>query len=662
MIRLNQEQRFVFSLTRAALGYDSSELIASGISENLDWQKIKSVVVYNGLSSIVYDYLQTNSVLQARSDFVEQLRGEHWANIATSLLLEKALKEALEHFSKHGLTFAVHKGLALSALVYPKLNLRPAGTDLDIFIKRIDYAKAKSLLVSLGYGLEDARFERHEAKFIGEVHFVKLIGAQKVVVDLHEDFNPNHWGKVSRFDLGGFWDSLLQVQYNDFTIPHLPVEPSLFFLAIHCAANHIFDRFILLCDIDLLIRKFCGQIKWRKIGDYARRHRCRKTLYHSLSYCRRLFSTPIPEDFLSQIKPSRLSIALTPTETLILQDRKPSKRLERYMHILLLDNPLLFFRSLFIFAHRKVEAFFIQRLQSAPEREGVLSVRRTNDRLIMVSKVKAGNDLCESVKTAVDLIGGLDKFIAPSDKVLIKPNFNSPDPYPASSDLAFIRSVVKLLQSYGVKNICIGESCGLIWQPTANVLKKRGVPELARELGVRLINFDEADEWITIEINGKHFKRVSIAKAAIDADKIVYLPNLKTHSHARFTMSLKLTVGLMNPSKRPSLHEDHLEERIGDINLAVKPTLIILDGRKCFTTHGPEKGLVRRPGLVFASEDRVALDVEAVKILKSYWALNKLNLPVWELPQIASAKALKIGAESENDYQLVTADLHRASL
>jgi hypothetical protein len=57
-----------------------------------------------------------------------------------------------------------------------------------------------------------------------------------------------------------------------------------------------------------------------------------------------------------------------------------------------------------------------------------------------VSIVKAEEDLKKSVKKVVDLTGGFKKFIKPADVVLLKPNFNTADPFPASSSTFFSRS------------------------------------------------------------------------------------------------------------------------------------------------------------------------------------------------------------------------------
>ena len=275
--------------------------------------------------------------------------------------------------------------------------------------------------------------------------------------------------------------------------------------------------------------------------------------------------------------------------------------------------------------------------------------KSANNNKIHVGRITVKDDLINDIDRAVELMGGIKKFFAPEDKILIKANFNSPDRYPASSDLKFIRAVVELLKNYGANDITIGASSGLAWHPTSKVLKKKKLPELVDELGIHLVNFDEGD-WIKVPIHGQYLQEVHIAKAAVEADRIIYLPNMKTHSLARFSMGLKFAVGLIKPDTRYFLHEGNLEEKVVEINLAIKPDLILLDARKCLITGGPAKGKRKKPGYIFASTDLIALDVEALKILKSFKAKNRLNMPIWELPQIATARKLKLGVQAEADY------------
>jgi uncharacterized protein (DUF362 family) len=107
-------------------------------------------------------------------------------------------------------------------------------------------------------------------------------------------------------------------------------------------------------------------------------------------------------------------------------------------------------------------------------------------------------------------------------------------------------------------------------------------------------------------------------------------------------------------SERLAFHLRHLKEKLVDVNLVVHPDLIIADGRKCFITGGPFSGEVREPNVILASGDRVALDVEAIKVIASYEG-SKLKDNPWSYTQIRRAVELGIGVRSEQEYNVVPA-------
>jgi uncharacterized protein (DUF362 family) len=255
----------------------------------------------------------------------------------------------------------------------------------------------------------------------------------------------------------------------------------------------------------------------------------------------------------------------------------------------------------------------------------------------LVSKVRASEDFKRDVTECVELLGGLDRAISTGDKVLVKPNFNSPDPFPGSTDLGFLRAVLELLKDAGAQ-IVVGESSGGIWRPTSNTVARLGVPDLLDEMGIEFVSFDAGEaDWVEVPIEGDFLERVTVPRVMYEADKLVYLPCLKTHKYARFTMSLKLSVGFVHPGERRSLHMSNLEEKAAEINLVWQPDLIVMDGRKAFVSGGPEKGELVEPGILMASGDMVAIDVEALKVLQSYPAQNRLGGDPYQLPQIATA-------------------------
>jgi len=273
----------------------------------------------------------------------------------------------------------------------------------------------------------------------------------------------------------------------------------------------------------------------------------------------------------------------------------------------------------------------------------------------LMSKVQASPDLKGSIKKALDLIGGLEKAVSRGDKVIVKPNFNSDDPFPASSDPEFVKTAVSLLYEAGASQVIIIESSGMPWLPTRNVLDKTGMLKAAEECGAEVRILDDR-EWIDIEIQGKRWKKnISIAKDALEENaKFVWLPCMKTHRYARFSLSLKLAVGLLGFRQRNDLHSAYIEEKIAELNLVVHPDLIIMDGRKCFVTGGPAVGRVEEPNVILASGDRIAVDVEALKILQSYNADIRPDINPWEFPQIKHAIELGLGVKGKDEIVVIS--------
>ena len=79
-----------------------------------------------------------------------------------------------------------------------------------------------------------------------------------------------------------------------------------------------------------------------------------------------------------------------------------------------------------------------------------------------------------------------------------------------------------------------------------------------------------------------------------------------------------------------------------ELNLLLKPNLIIMDGRKCFIDGGPSEGTLRESNIILASPNRVELDVEAIKIIQSYSDNSLTGLNPLEISQIKYATALGI--------------------
>lgn len=257
---------------------------------------------------------------------------------------------------------------------------------------------------------------------------------------------------------------------------------------------------------------------------------------------------------------------------------------------------------------------------------------------------------------------GVEGYVGKS--VTLKANYNSSDPYPASTHIETLRAIVEGLKAQKPASITLAERSGM--GDTAEVLSQTGVTALAKELNFNTTVLDDLpkEEWIKIEHTGTHWlKGFYLAKAFKNANKIVQTCCLKTHRYGgHFTLSMKCSVGMV--AKRvPGGIYDYMWElhsspyqraMIAEINANYNLDFAIMDGVKAFITGGPESGTVVEPNLILASRDRVALDAVGVSILKLYGAKGKVgSQDVFEQDQLKRAVELGFGVRSADEIKLV---------
>lgn len=251
--------------------------------------------------------------------------------------------------------------------------------------------------------------------------------------------------------------------------------------------------------------------------------------------------------------------------------------------------------------------------------------------------------------------------------VFLKPNYNTADPPPASTDTALLEALVQELQNAGAGQITIGDRSGMA--DTRQAMQTKGVFELADRYGLNAIVLDELDRegWQYFPAEGTHWSQgFAFARPALQAGAVVNTCCLKTHRFGgHFTLSLKNTVGLVakyvpgdSYNYMSELHSSQYQRlMIAEANSVYTPALVLLDGVEAFVNGGPEAGDVAKPGIILAGTDRVAVDVVAIGILRSLGTTSAVaEGSVWELEQIQRAIELGLGAASPEQIEIVTAD------
>ena len=245
--------------------------------------------------------------------------------------------------------------------------------------------------------------------------------------------------------------------------------------------------------------------------------------------------------------------------------------------------------------------------------------------------------------------------------VLIKPNFNTADSPPGSTHIDTIRAAVELVRENGPGRITLADRSGPA--KTSAVFREKGVFELAEQMGFECLALDEMpkDRYAKIKPPGSHWMNgFYFARPVLEADAVISLCCLKTHQYGgHFTMSLKLTTGMVHRSNMTELHTSVINQRnmIAEMNYAYKPALIVMDGVEAFYEGGPMTGTIWNANLTFAATDRVAMDAVGVAALKMHGTTRKImGKKVFEQDQIKRAAELGLGATGPDQVEIIGVD------
>ena len=242
--------------------------------------------------------------------------------------------------------------------------------------------------------------------------------------------------------------------------------------------------------------------------------------------------------------------------------------------------------------------------------------------------------------------------ILPRHRILIKINLNSSCPYPASTDPQLLGAIVDLLRDHGNDDIRVGDCSGLGYLPTRQVAQKTNIHKALK--GKAVFEAFDHEKWVKIAVNGKYLKHITVPECLYEADRIINLANLKTHSLADFSMGIKLLVGFMHPFERYALHKGRLHEKIAEMGRVIQPDLSIIDARKVFITGGPDTGDIAQGDRIFVGDNLLQTDVEAYRFLydlkRSHNCLQNLKNDPFDMPQF---KAYRAGAQPKQTWTLV---------
>ncbi len=229
-----------------------------------------------------------------------------------------------------------------------------------------------------------------------------------------------------------------------------------------------------------------------------------------------------------------------------------------------------------------------------------------------ISVVK-GHSESKIVEKAIELVGGISRYVKTGDHVLIKPNIAWDRNYKqaANTNPFVVKKLIELCKDAGASKVVVTDNpC----QSASITFIKSGIKRACRQAGAELIE-PRRSLFKYKDIGGRVIRKWPVYMPVLEADKLINVPIAKHHSLSRLTLSMKNFYGAVGGS-RGRLHQN-IHAGIVDLAHFFKPDLTIIDAVRIMYRHGPTGGSyrdVKKKNTVIAGTDFVACDAFATTL------------------------------------------------
>ena len=255
-----------------------------------------------------------------------------------------------------------------------------------------------------------------------------------------------------------------------------------------------------------------------------------------------------------------------------------------------------------------------------------------------------------AVRTGIDLLGGIGRFVQPQEKILLKPNMLSGAlPQKAiTTHPAVFTAVAKLLQEYGYTHLSYGDSPGNPATTPVKAAAATGIAEAARELGVTEADFSSGS--VVRFPEGKKAHSFYLCRGVQEADAVINLCKMKTHALERITGGVKNLYGCICGVNKATGHAQYpssesFAEMLADLNRLIHPRLHIMDGIAAMEGNGPTSGTPVQMNMLLFSEDPVAMDTVFCALI---------HLDPATVPTCVSGQAFGVGTMRTDEIRILT--------
>jgi len=263
--------------------------------------------------------------------------------------------------------------------------------------------------------------------------------------------------------------------------------------------------------------------------------------------------------------------------------------------------------------------------------------------------VMVTGDRITATRTAIQLLGGMERFVKKGSRVVLKPNMSFPHPPDRATNThpEVVAIVAELCVQAGASEIIILDYP--LGRP-AVCLRRSGIRDACSGLrNVHTVALAEEKFFREVAVpRGKALKKVKLMKDVLESDVFINIPTAKSHTTTGVSLGMKGLMGVI--WDRKYFHSQDIHQAIADLSSVVKVDLTLLDASRALETGGPTgPGRIVTPQTIVAGIDPVAVDALGVGLVK--WYGQKLK-PA-EVKHIVAAHDMGLGSMNVDQMNII---------
>ncbi len=199
-------------------------------------------------------------------------------------------------------------------------------------------------------------------------------------------------------------------------------------------------------------------------------------------------------------------------------------------------------------------------------------------------------DPASMTRQAIDLLGGMRRFVSKGDVVVVKPNigWDRRSEQAANTNPEVVAEVVKLCLESGAKKVKVFDhTCNT----ASRCYRNSGIKKSASDAGADVSFVVDAGFSKMKFPQGEVLKKWPMYKPALEADVLINVPIAKNHGLTKLTMGIKNLMGIMG-GDRGKIHLN-IDDKLADLANFVRPQLTILDAYRILVKNGPTGGSLK---------------------------------------------------------------------